>query len=615
MFPELSMISLPNRQRQWNGSNLIILSIWLLGFFFFPTLIIFIFPGILLLLWPRLKKISLPEAVGYILVLSLSVWICSFNLLKFIPLSFTNLVYGLSFLSVFLLFIFNRSSWPLKPIHIKDVIILGSFCLFTVLFLRIYSLQLAPAGADMTTHAYTAKVIIDQNGYPVTYEPIVPVKQFGSGYIGMSTLIAGVTLLNHLPIYRNALMIELIVFPLLAMALFNLLKNFYNLGASSITSIIIFFISREFNDYLTWGGIPTLWALVFLVFGVSFLLHNFSLKSVMITSLYFSSATISHQMVPVISIYLLIPVFIYLFFKKIHTVPALLVIGIIMMFFNLPFLLTFRIPSSETLNWIKNWQKEMDWVKMEPNSYGLFLQTLEYLRLQFGNLLFTTTLIGIFSAIYLKSKGYIWFVVAFIVGLVLIFNARVWFLPLSALVYLDRIPTVLLVFCSYFVALVIQKLLNLFQSISHSSQRYLLLLFSLILVPFFVFQIEKIVTTNYLAVQNESGKNTLLTQADLEVFSCLVQKTTIYDVVENNYGDAGLWIPAIVGRRINNYDMMPHHLEEITKRQTEISPNYVFIGSKPVYPNKVNLNSVNYIANPNYQPVCQSGGAKLFRRL
>ena len=56
-------------------------------------------------------------------------------------------------------------------------------------------------------------------------------------------------------------------------------------------------------------------------------------------------------------------------------------------------------------------------------------------------------------------------------------------------------------------------------------------------------------------------------------------------------------------------------LEEITKRQTEISPNYVFIGSKPVYPNKVNLNSVNYIANPNYQPVCQSGGAKLFRRL
>ena len=55
-------------------------------------------------------------------------------------------------------------------------------------------------------------------------------------------------------------------------------------------------------------------------------------------------------------------------------------------------------------------------------------------------------------------------------------------------------------------------------------------------------------------------------------------------VVMNNSGDAGIWIPAIVGMAITDpYNGSVIH-EGPAKDISKLKPDYIYIGSKAVYP-------------------------------
>jgi hypothetical protein len=100
----------------------------------------------------------------------------------------------------------------------------------------------------------------------------------------------------------------------------------------------------------------------------------------------------------------------------------------------------------------------------------------------------------------------------------------------------------------------------------------------------------------------EGQAHALATISDLRVFSSVVLPPTCF--VINNYGDAGQWIPALVGNPIT----VPHTHVAFFDLSAEVHPCAAFRGDRRAY-------SIDTVPCPG--PACQrisrDGGAELFR--
>ena len=106
----------------------------LISFLVWKPIIIFIFPGILIFYLKNFKKIGLSEIIVYTIGLSLSFWICSFWILRFIRMPFTLLFYIVSAacFSYVLYCSYIKKNFNLK-INYKEIIIIIVFIIVYII--------------------------------------------------------------------------------------------------------------------------------------------------------------------------------------------------------------------------------------------------------------------------------------------------------------------------------------------------------------------------------------------------------------------------------------------------------------------------------------------------
>lgn len=157
-------------------------------------------------------------------------------------------------------------------------------------------------------------------------------------------------------------------------------------------------------------------------------------------------------------------------------------------------------------------------------------------------------------------------------------------------------------FTGWITALVMTRKHKKISEIIYSTIVFLLIALTLLLLPHI--NHEKY-TSRFPSVSS-------VTPADMEALAWLAKHTTERDLIQNNYGDAGLWIPAIIYRPITDAHvniMYLHRLKELE------GPKYVYVGKKCVYADSCPRDNSNLQNSEDHQLIYSKDQVYIYRIL
>lgn len=563
-----------------------------------------------------MKTRGLIEQILYCICLSIASFIVLFSWLKFIPISLTTLVQIVAIISVILLCIFKKKPGKFTWSDSVPIIFLG---FISYIFVRLFWIYLAPAGADMATHTYTAEVIVLSSGFPRTFEPIVPIHTFGFAPFGMPVLIALFSMFASLEIQKSALLITLLIYPCLASSLYLFLRNYYSRIISISTITLLLLVSKDVVRYLYWGGNPTPLSIGFLIVAISYFVsthvsHIHTFFRICIASILLVASFYTHQAPFIYFMYCLIPVTcILLYKKKYFIIRQLIILGFCVAVLLLPFIYSIQPLTSVT------WNQVMHGIRAPYfNISNIPADTLftvnRFVIDRIGERQFILLVLGVILAFVKGASISLWFGTSIVMLYILLCNSPFWLLPLSGLLFPDRILTTAIIPISYFVGFTLNVVYPSFRRSIFASNYS-----TKIIISFCIFLFSTYMYNNAKSVFQEmvvQNMNTYVsvTQNDLNAFAWMKKNTTSHDTIMNNYGDAGVWIPSIAQRKISYNDSYAHYLGELRYGEKLFTYSYIYIGDKLVYPNSgINMSTIMADADPNLMRVYTSGNAVIYK--
>jgi len=600
-----------------------------LSYLYFPYLLPLIYPGILFFFFNKLK-LDFFENVSFSLVFSIAFWITGFWILKLIPISLTTFINITIILSAFITLAFLHKN-NIKP-HVSKSDVF-SFLVALSIFLPIYFpiiSKTAPAGADMATHLYNARQIVEKNSFPSTYEPIAPSEHFGDSYIGLPILTAILSLTSNLSILESSKYIIILTYTLIGISIYIFLRQYFLLLPSGLTTLSALWLSNNWSNsdiirYFYWGGNPTILCIGIFTFTFIFTkklyetnLYTFG-NAVLLATLIYAGFTTHHFSIAAVGYFSIaitifnIPKIISLF-KKTNLSKFCILTFLILLLFSIPFIRLLRLPSNDVLTEIKYQQNTTSDHQNWEGSVADSIYTLpQYYLIRIGLPLLLIGLIGIVIKDPKKKESKIFLIILF-ASLILIINSKYWILPLSPLLFPDRIITISLIPLLYFVTLTYNLFINKLKLIFNSHNKLSIKNLSTLTATIFICSVlikQSIDNHNFFA--NKDEYFVMINKDDINVFNWISKNTSENDVFLNNYGDAGIYIPAVTYRKITWYDFTQYDKESITNGIKKLKPTYLFIGSKVVYPDGIKY-TYNEVENKaTYREVFSSGNAHLFK--
>jgi len=598
--------------------KLVLIGIFILLYTINKSLLLFVLPGILIFYSDVSKNFSVMENIIHAIFLSLASVICGFWLLRYIPLSFT-LYLHLMWLITITCILLKRDVKINTVSKEKDWLLASFSSLLLVSFGLIYYVTHAPAGADMATYSYYAKAIEFRNGFPESLEPFVPIEKFGSQSFGGSTIGAAISLLTGLEVYRSMLVVTFLAYVLVAVALVTFLNRYFSTPVGILTTLFVLFISRDLSIYIAWGGNTTVLAIAFMIssltFTISGLKRKGSIYGVLIPQvlLFYASFTVHH--IPLISAaYWLIPCLLALYlFQKDHFRKWMIWLLPLLFIFSIPYLTTVDFPNETTLHEIKKWQTGLSYNKGWNDLFSNPISNVPYyLEQRVGSPLFLISLFGILTSFILKTKHGSFFLAGLFSFFVQIANSQYWSLPLSAVLYPDRVASLSLIPISFFAATFFSLLIKLYSEIRDRSSKNLI---SLLVVCIIYIYLGPKIGPGYREYLDSSRLYSSVTQNDINAFNWIKTNTPKDSVFGNNYGDAGIWIPAIAERKVVVNDSGMENLDELVQLQVNkiLNTSYLYIGDKSVYKEAIEFTESKANADPKYIRVYSSGGAVVYK--
>ncbi len=600
----------------------------ILIYFLAPVLIPFLYPGIIIYFYniTNYRNINFFENTGFSIALSLSYWIVGFWILKYLPISFYDFLFITFLGSIILVFFRNKKNINFSFFTKADLISLSLCFVIGLSFLPLFKHNLIPAGADMATHSYIARLIAEKNSFPTTYEPIAPSTDFGSSYMGISIIIAAVSKIAEINLGKSALITSVAVYIILGISIFLFLTTRFNKIVSFISSFSLIWIGKDIMQYYLWGGNPTVLALSLLFFALALFIKVINSResldtwSAFLIALLLAGSFLSHPTPLVILFYFIFGIAL-IELKNIkkninrNIIVFVIKLGLFLLIMNIPFLSSFKIPSEETFTKISQIQRSnignTNWV---GNINNFYYTIPLYMRERIGYSLFFVSSLGIFLSLFKPNREKIYFLGAIISEIILIINCQYWFLPLSPLLFPDRIISIGLIPFSFFVAVFFETGFNYFNKFFHiNNKKFTEILTIFVAVNFLgVFFLNDLwQSTNW--VYSHININTSVTEDDIQVFNWINKNTSENDIIANNYGDSGIWIPALAYRKITKYDATLYDLEKFNDNVKKTAATYLFVGSKPIYEKSIDYTYDKIKNNPLYKEVFNSGNAHLFR--
>lgn len=595
-----------------------------IGFVIWQPLPLFYVPGILLLLFPADRGKTATLLIT-ILCASLSYWIILFWWLQFLPLTLTSLYYGtltLTALSLLGWGVFFPCATKFT-FSTQDFIIICTFLAVGLFRFAPMASVPVPSGADMSMHAYIAALIAHANGIPESYQPILNIEPFGTFPVGFHVLTALISLIGKIAIYRASFLMTCFVYAALTFVLFALLNTCFTWLPSLVTAVCCSFLTRDPQRFVCWGGNPTIFALTFLIALIPLLteLESHPLRNTLLAASFSCAVLLTHTVIFVQSAYVL-P------FALLAARPAakrlnkfniflLLLVATLFLLSAAPYLLNLdrRLVTDSTLDWIRNWVRNTEHA-WQGSVEDWFWTIPAYLRerLMRRNLSGTALqLAACYGAIVSAKKNLraLSFCLAFLLGCVLLIaNSRYWLLPFSSTIYPERVAVMVIVPLSVLVA---AGLTDLSVRIAHlpfftrASVRRATLAILLVVLAISCFQHGRRFYTTCI------GRLAMVSEDDLQAILWLRANSPPAALVENNYGDAGVWIPAIAGRPVTEPHINVVYLDKHPKPIDTAS--YVFIGARCIYPESCPRKAADFASDSSYRLRFNANDAFLFEKL
>ncbi len=546
------------------------------------TIVLFLLPGGIVFfvpsLFPRLLRVErLPVAIS----LSLAYWIISFFMLSVIPIPLSIFVYGSLIISgIVCLYLLLRGKAGPVLFMARSLTIVALLAIVCSPLVIAASGLIAPPGADMSMHAYYAKLITITNGFPKTGYPIIPTDQFGKYPVGFSVLIADMMLVNGLPVYTNATWLTMFTYMFFTAALYFLLRGRYSSEVSMTTAAILTWAAKTPLDFFPWGGNPTILSLSMLLIAGGAFLHESNRWNIWIILLSAYAALLTHY-IPFVSAAYLTVFLLPLLGPRIKLVlgnwRTAIPVSISLVVFTAPFV--FRlfnppfIPSDASRSFVAALHREE--IREWTGSPALtpIVGPLLFLINTYG---LPVVLLYLASLIISSKRTLMLHMTLLIPVIFLITNSEHWWLPFSEVLYPKRIALFWVIPLGLGIGLGLTRATQLILPQENRRIRYAPFLAQAVpLLAALMLMFPTIKRT--VSDTNDAANLSVVTADDLAAMRWLDRHTTQYDVILNNYQDAGLWIPAIANRTITLYHTNPIDMDSLAI--TRGRETYAFIGS------------------------------------
>lgn len=593
-------------------TRLVIIIVLFLIFVAWKPILIFGIPGILILFLPIFKKINIVEALLYIVGISMCFWICSFWFLKILPLELKVLFLLVTFftMAIALYFLCKKKYYYEITTSFYDFVLLGLF--LYILFLRLLPIfySIAAAGADMSMHTYMTDLIVKANGIPKGYFPILEINSFDSFPVGFHTISALIALLGNMPAFKSAFITSCLAYAFVTMFLCLFLMRFMSWKFAFISSVYFTFFIRGIQGTVGWGGNPLILALALFILFLSFVIR-YEMRNkwiILLSAMFLAAVLLTHINIFLPSVYIFAPSFlIYLFLNKENKKSNWSRYSwflVVFLAISMPYLcnVDFSIMTPYAVEWIRSWVNQPSegfvWHGTAANFiWAIPIYIVRSLGLTYWGWL---AVLGVIFLFYKNTKTAIVYIASLIAAILLILNTKYWILPFSYSLYPERIAMMAIIPISLFFGYVFEHMRSLF------NRKYFYL--SIVLIVTICILMANYNKKYYLDTILD---RTSITDADMKAFEWLKNHTSYTEAIKNNYGDAGLWIPAIISRPITSPHVNVIYLDKIKE---PVKPKYVYIGKKEVYLSLPFKNS-DFKNNSKYKQVYDKDGVNIYEIL
>lgn len=477
----------------------------------------------------------------------------------------------------FSLWLIQLKSWKFKRHPFLGFKFNKTHSLFAVFFLFLLPLvsMLLPPGNDAAMHGYITRLIINNGGIPSNYFPILPIEEFGSYSAGYHTIAAYLSLFDVQFIKEAINLTTVMVYVLYGLGLATLLSLFLRLEIALASSALVLFVSRVPQSSFGWGGNSTVFAFSFIFITVTLMLASHKHRSLalgILAAFPLSALPLTHAIPAVGFVYLSVPLAIVYLFKtksnRVFILQSLVITGIFALVLLLPFAFNFHDPTDNSLvERIMEWQAiygpeqtKVWWKNIQ--------QTIVYVQYRISDPLFFTVLGLLIVTPFRGRKTYVfWSVLLLVLILSLVHNVHDWFLPLSHLLYPDRLV--------YFLTIPIAFLIADFLACNGSEKklwRYINLGVVVLLCV-----VGSIHFWKFYLKQNKIGPDF---KASLEAIQWLDENVEKDAQIEVSYGDVGIWVPTLINRPTINTHVHFIHLGIFDEMKKSDAPYYYFVTEK-----------------------------------
>jgi hypothetical protein len=324
-----------------------------------------------------------------------------------------------------------------------------------------------------------------------------------------------------------------------------------------------------------------------------------------------AAASVLTHLIPVVGLlYVMIPLVVYVGVCErgvwqgtgplvVRNTLGIGLIGALLLAVCLPHLFSTEVSAAE-VEWVRRFQQQWS-----GGAWGGALDnapvTIPHYLVEkvFGDPFLALSCLGMLVLAYrrphLAIASLIWILTA--VGLII--NSMHWVLPLSYALYPERVALLLLLPLALGISALLDSVRNLFPKTT---------------LPIWVMAALVLFTS---ARENEKlfhhglAAHCLLTGADLQAMQWLRVNTNPGDVVQNRYGDAGLWIPALAFSGITDPHLSPFYFDEFRAGSTRLRAKYVYVGKKKVLGEPILLEEFES-APAKYRRVYDHGGVIIY---
>jgi hypothetical protein len=481
----------------------------------------------------------------------------------------------------------------------------------------------APSGADMTMHAYIARLVFAADGAPDSFRPILGIDTFPAFPIGFHVQLAldamlrsilkeGAWLGEH--ILQASFALTAVSHWMVTVGVYALARRFSGWEASLAASLLCSFFLKNPQLMAHWGGNPTVLAVGLTAVFTALLITTMRVERphghIALASLILGGMLTTHTIVFVQSFYLLAPaVALAWIAARPSTLSTTLRRGfagaLIFLAVVSPFLMSIdpSAVSGDVIDWIENWVRETghawkgdvrDFIWTVP----LYLKQNLFFS---GGIFWILTFLSAVGAVQLFRSDRFGLILclAFLASAVgLILNAQYWVLPVSYLIYPERVAVMAVLPLTVFVASGISWVAS---DLRKTSREIVFTVICVALLAGGAYYNEKAYVRS---IKQESS----LTANDLRVIRWIDRNVGRETTVLTNYGDGGAWIPALAGRTTTD----PHINVAHSSLDREKPPaDFAFVGEKCVY--GCARSAAELQKDERYELMLRSGGAALFR--